>query len=313
MNLLETMSYQEEMNYNTLNNANKIKRIDVSYGYIRSLPILPLQLEELCIDDNEDLLELPKQLPCNLRILSMCLTGIRSLDMMWPVTLQELHISDNPGINLTLFPQHLKIFSGNSCDFVSMPYFPNTIVHISIANNKLVYIPPLPPRVEYINIANNKIKSIPMMPNTVDTFICCNNEISSFKNISTNMKTFHCANNKIIRFPNLPHKLTLQQFQISFICWENPLIYDFNSAYNPVYFINRINHFVETYYSWKICSFFTRHFKPSSSTSISTTNNCKSITDSIVIDNDVSQCKKVDDSLHEWDWIEIDMEVDVLD
>lgn len=262
MNLLDSLSYQEEMNYNLLNNSTQIKRIDVTYASIRSLPILPLHLEELCADDNEDLVELPINLPSNLRILSLCLTGIRKINTLWPYTLQQLYISENPGIIFNTFPPRLKIFSGNSCEFSYLPPFPDTLIHISVADNNLITLPPFPPSLEYLNIANNKIKKIPKMPNTVDTFICCNNEISTFVNISTNLMTFHCANNKIIKFPNLPLKLTIQQpTKITFICWENPLIYDFNSAYNQVSFINCINNFVEIYSIRKIQYWFRNNLK----------------------------------------------------
>lgn len=262
MNLSDSLSYQEEMNYNLLNNSTQIKRIDVTYASIRSLPILPLHLEELWADDNEDLVELPRTLPSNLRILSLCLTGIRTIDAIWPSTLQQLYISENPGIILTTFPPRLTIFSGNSCEFNELPDFPDTLIHISVANNNLITLPPFPPSLEYLNIANNKIKKISKMPNTVDTFICCNNNISTFVNISTNVMTFHCTNNKIIKFPNLPLKLTIQQpTKITFICWENPLIYDFNSAYNQVSFINRINYFVEIYSIRKIQYWFRSHLQ----------------------------------------------------
>lgn len=272
MNLSDPLSYQEEMNYNLLNNSKEIKRIDVTYASIRSLPILPLHLEELWADDNEDLLELPETLPSNLRVMSLCLTGIRNIDTVWPYRLEQLYISDNPGIILNAFPPRLKIFSGNSCEFNNLPPFPDTLLHISIANNNLIILPCLPPSLEYLNIANNKIKKIPKMPNTVDTFICCNNNISTFVNISTNLITFHCTNNKIIKFPDLPLKLTIQQpSKITFICWENPLIYDFNSSYNQISFINRVNHFVEIYSIRKIQYWYRTYLQKINST-ISTKN-----------------------------------------
>jgi hypothetical protein len=240
----------EQIDYNKFNGSVAIKRIDFSYGNVRTLPILPTELEELWADENEELTELPQKWPSKMRTLSLCATGIRTLDLMWPCTLKQLYISDNPGIILPIFPPKLEIFSGNSCNFYSLPVFPSTLLHISVSNNNIKTLPQLPPNLEYLNVENNLIVRFPAIPNTVHTLICCGNRVETFVNISTQLKTFYCSNNCIQRFPELPLGLVTQpNSRSNFIYCGNPLIYEFTPQYSLVTLINKVNHFVEFYYS----------------------------------------------------------------
>lgn len=240
----------EQIDYNKFNGSVTIKRIDFSYGNVRTLPILPTELEELWADENEELTELLQKWPTKLRILSLCATGIRTLDLMWPCTLKQLYISDNPGIILPIFPPRLEIFSGNSCNFYSLPVFPESLLHISVSNNNIKTLPQLPPNLEYLNVENNLIVRFPAMPNTVHTLICCDNRVETFVNISTQLKTFYCSNNCIKRFPELPLSLvTRPNSRSNFIYCGNPLIYYFKEHYSTITFINKTNHFIEFYYS----------------------------------------------------------------
>jgi len=238
------------MNYNSLTDSSLIKRIDVSFGSIKKLPILPLNLEILFADDNPDL-ELdpicPTILPSTLRILSICLTGITIIGDWLPDNLEELYISDNPGIILpSKLPTSLSTFVSNSCELEEFTTeLPPCLLVLSLDGNFLQNInSTLPDSLHTLVLSNNVLEKLPSLPSSLQKLIINNNKLEFLPNIPDCITYLNCAENTIKRFPTLPD--ILEQSHSRFIWFGNPLVYEFhNKRFGIVEYINRTNSFVK--------------------------------------------------------------------
>ena len=236
------------MNYNSLTDASHIKRIDVSFGSIKQLPILPLNLEIFIADDNPEL-EFdpicPPTLPSTIRILSLCLTGITIIGDWLPNTLEELYLSDNPGITLPhKLPRFLSTLVANSCELEEFTTeLPPSLLTLSLDGNYLQEIQSvLPNRLHTLVVSNNFLETLPHLPSSLQTLNINNNQLEILPNIPENITYLNCAENHIKRFPMLPNTL----IQAKFIWFGNPLIYEFhNKRIGVVEYINKTNRFIE--------------------------------------------------------------------
>jgi hypothetical protein len=229
------------MNYNLIDKGTDITRIDISFGSVKKMPILPLKLEKLYVDNNLDLEELP-MLPCTLRVLSICLTAVYKLPPL-PETLEELYVSDNPGIIIDSLPKNLKIFVANSCELESIPLLPAGLTTLSVDANYLEFLPTLPSTIQTLIASNNELLylestfisnlSVCMLNNN------CLKRLPSFQ-IPSKLIDLNCAENNLKRLPNIPLGIR------NFVWYGNPLIYEFhNKKIKDAEYVNRINRFVE--------------------------------------------------------------------
>ena len=272
-----TFQLDKEHSYKHIMNIQLNKIMDLTCSYISSLPELPNYLEELIADDNENLVYLPASLPESLRVLSICLTGIKTLEpLILPQSLQELYISNNSGIQIGTLSPSLQIFSCNSCKLNQVDFFPDTLIQISISYNHITRIPAIPPNLKYLNIEHNQLTHMPKLPNTMHTLICSNNHIRTFVNIPNKLTIFHCQNNNIHQFPNIPlslanspfHKTNITKspinkvFKLPFVYYGNPFLVLFNNSHNTfqvIRTINKINHFIKIYSSIKISNLWKKY------------------------------------------------------
>lgn len=227
------------MNYNLLENGTTITHIDISFGNIKTIPILPLKLETLYVDNNFDLEELPR-FPSTLRILSICLTGVQELVGL-PDTLEELYISENPGILVDRLPPNLRIFIADLCELESIPEpLPKGLVVFSVDANYLEWLPELPETLETLVASNNQILQLPSLPIGLKVLSIQNNFIKNLpKALPPTLQDFNCAENYLKRLPWLPELVE------TFIFFGNPLIYEFhNKRISPKEYVNKTNKFI---------------------------------------------------------------------
>jgi hypothetical protein len=241
------------MNYNLLEKGTSITRIDISFGHIKSLPILPLKLETLYADNNFELEELPK-LPMGLRVLSLCLTGIHVLDGL-PDSLEELYISENPGITVNQLPQNLKVFVADLCELESIPSpLPKELLTLSVDANYIEELPELPETLEILVVSNNQLLdlSTSTLPPRLSVLNMKNNFIKAVPSpLPSTLIDFNCAENNLKRLPDLPTTLG------SFVFFGNPLIYEFhNKRIKPQDYINKTNRFMRFMALSRLCRWF---------------------------------------------------------
>jgi len=230
------------MNYNWLENGNNITRIDVSFVDITTVPILPLNLEVLCADNNFNLETIPV-LPMRLRVLSLCLTGIQVLPEL-PETLEELYVSENPGICIEKLPPNLVVFVANSCELEELPNLPPSLTTLVVDGNYLEGLPELPTTMKIIIASNNQV--LWLSRNIADlihleVLMVQNNVIRHIPTLPTGLREFNCAENNLKRLPILPESL------IDFVFFGNPLIYEFHhKRISAKDYVNGINRFVRS-------------------------------------------------------------------
>jgi Leucine-rich repeat (LRR) protein len=255
------------MNYNLLENGNNITRIDISFGEIKRMPILPLNLEILIADNNFSLESL-SFIPPTLRVLSICLTGIQFLTSL-PNTLEELYVSENPGILIDKLPMNLKIFVANCCELEELPVLPPRLLDLEVDGNYLEDLPTyLPPTIKTIIASNNQILRISTSIadlNNLSVLMIQNNVIRVLPPMPPYIKELNCAENNLKRLPSLPDSL------ISVVFFGNPLIYEFDhQRVSSKDYINKINRFVSFYYlsilRMRITDFVKKKKTPSQST-----------------------------------------------
>ena len=92
------MKYIRMNKYSRFIIDNLISVIDLKNAMIDTFPELPDNIVEIYLDNN-DIPKISCQLPCNLRILSVCSNLITEL-LYIPPTLKELYISNNKNIVL---------------------------------------------------------------------------------------------------------------------------------------------------------------------------------------------------------------------
>ena len=248
------LSEKNNMNYNLLENGTTITRIDVSFGILHTLPILPLQLEILVADHNHELEELPS-LPQTLRVLSICMTGVQSLTRL-PPTLEELYVSDNPGILLPdELPSHLQIFVANCCELEDLPpTLPPCLRTLSVDGNYLEILPELPLTLQTIIASNNQLLQVSQ---TLDLSELCelsvlhvhNNVLRRLPELPPKLVELNCSENNLKRLPRLPESLR------SFVYFGNPLDYEIlHKRIPPQEYINRLERFSRFMAQEKICT-----------------------------------------------------------
>lgn len=228
------------MNYNLLENGNNITRIDISFGNIKALPILPLNLEILHADNNFELECIPV-FPIGLRVLSICLTGITYLTGL-PNTLEELYVSENPGITIDNLPSNLKTFIANSCELERVPTLPEGLLTLMVDGNYLEELPTLPSTIQILIASNNELLLVPVdITNLTELTVLLiqNNVIRWLPPLPHRLKELNCAENNLKRLPMLPETLT------DFVFFGNPLIYEFhNKRVSSKDYVNAVNRFV---------------------------------------------------------------------
>jgi Leucine-rich repeat (LRR) protein len=244
------------MNYNLLEDSKSITRIDISFGHIKNLPILPLKLEMLYADNNFELEEIP-QLPMCLRVLSICLTGVQELVGL-PETLEELYISENPGIYIDKLPTNLKIFVADLCELEFIPSpLPKSLLTLSLDANYLEKLPELPSDMEVLIVSNNQIVklSISTLPPKLSVLNIKNNLIKSLPSpLPSTLIDFNCSENNLKKIPDLPSSV------VSFVFFGNPLVYEFNKEIKPQDYVNRTNRFIRFMASLTICKCIYRYW-----------------------------------------------------
>jgi hypothetical protein len=230
------------MNYNLLENGTTITRIDVSFGKIKSLPILPLNLEILVADNNFRLEEIPK-LPLSLRVLSICLTSVQCLSGL-PDSLEELYVSENPGIQLSRFlPRNLRVFVADCCELEVLPVLPPSLTTLSVDGNHLDILPQLPSTIQTIIASNNQLLNI-----SKETQISAlselavlqihNNVLRRLPELPPKLVELNCSENNLKRLPRLPESLRV------FVFFGNPLVYEIlHKRICPQDYINRLQRF----------------------------------------------------------------------
>lgn len=230
------------MNYNLLENGTTITRIDVSFGNIKALPILPLHLETLVADHNFRLEEIPT-LPWTLRVLSICLTGVQCLSGL-PNTLEELYVSENPGIGLSslMLPQNLKVLVADCCELEDLPsVLPSGLVTLSVDGNYLEMLPELPSTLQTLIASNNQLcevsASVSMLP-MLSVLQIHNNLLRCLPPLPGSLRELNCSENHLTRLPMLPESLEV------FVFFGNPLVYEIlHKRICPQDYINGINRF----------------------------------------------------------------------
>jgi Leucine-rich repeat (LRR) protein len=121
------MKYIRMNKYSRFIIDNLISVIDLKNAMIDTFPELPDNIVEIYLDNN-DIPKISCQLPCNLRILSVCSNLITEL-LYIPPTLKELYISNNK--NIVLLPKittDLKVFQCTDCKLRSLPELPTSLV-----------------------------------------------------------------------------------------------------------------------------------------------------------------------------------------
>lgn len=238
------------MNYNLLKDGKEITRIDVSFGKIKTLPILPLCLEVLIADNNLRLESLPAtSLPLTLRVLSICLTGIQELAGI-PETLEELYVSENPGLQLgETLPANLKILVADSCELETLPCsLPPRLTTLSVDGNYLQTLPELPWSIETVIASNNQL--VLVSPGTCDFSVYRNWKVWLIQNnvlrrlpwtLPPFLVELNCAENNLKRLPMLPETL------VDFVSFGNPWVYEFHQQPKRISardYVNGVNRFV---------------------------------------------------------------------
>lgn len=226
------------MNYNLIEKGTDITRIDISFGSVKKLPILPLKLEKLYADNNPELEEFPI-IPSTLLILSICLTGVSVLPPL-PNTLQELYISDNPGIIVQWLPDSLKIFIANSCELDYIPELPSELITLSVDANYLEKLPRLPNTLKTLVASNNELDHLSTcLPNELTICLVQNNVLKTLPSLPHTLLELNCAENCLSMLPHIPPKI------VTFIYFGNPLLYDFHEKTNIIEKLNNIHMFVK--------------------------------------------------------------------
>jgi hypothetical protein len=230
------------MDYNLMENGTTITRIDVSFGKIKTLPILPLHLEILVADNNFRLEEIPK-LPMSLRVLSICLTSVQCLSGL-PPTLEELYVSENPGIQLpAVLPQNLQILVADCCELEVLPVLPSCLTTLSVDGNHLEKLPELPSTIQTIIASNNQLLQVSQTPELsklrgLSVLYIHNNVLRRLPELPPTLLELNCSENNLKRLPVLPASLQV------FVFFGNPLVYEIlHKRIRSHEYINRINHF----------------------------------------------------------------------
>lgn len=268
------MKYIQMNKYNRLIINKTISIINLKNGVIDIFPKLPDHITEIYLDNN-DIPTILCDLPCNLRILSLCSNLLDKL-LYIPNTLQELYLSYNKNILLppTLINTQLLIFYCNGCNLNVIPDLPVTIQSLNVSNNKLTEIK-IPINIQILNIANNKLSRLYLTPNhnNLTELRCDNNMITHINYIPDSIGEFYCSYNKIQHFPQLPFNLHSglkivsnpisypYNLKIVFSCWNNPLIYDLTDVDHIGLYINKINKFRHFYYTNKLISSIYKYIK----------------------------------------------------
>lgn len=259
------MKYIKMNKYNRLIINQTISVINLKNGMINSFPQLPDHITEIYLDNN-DIPNILYDLPCNLRILSLCSNLLDKLVYI-PPSLQELYITNNKNISLpnTLIDTNLTIFYCNECSLTCIPTLPNTISSLNISNNKLTQFE-IPINIKILNLANNKLSHIYLTQTHINlTELRCDNNVIRYINyIPNNLCELHCSSNKIKIFPHIPTNLHMvlkimdtsilypYNLKMVFSFWNNPLIYDLSNIDNIGRYINALNKFRIWYHTNKL-------------------------------------------------------------
>jgi hypothetical protein len=230
------------MDYNLMENGTTITRIDVSFGNIKALPILPLHLEILVADNNFRLEEIPK-LPMSLRVLSICMTSVQGLSGL-PPTLEELYVTENPGIQLPAeLPPYLRVLVADCCELEELPQLPPRLMTLSVDGNYLEILPELPETIQTIIASNNQLLRLSKtfdFSNLGDLSVLYvhNNVLRRLPSLPPSLVDLNCSENNLKRLPRLPESLQ------SFVFFGNPLVYEIlHKRIRPQEYINGLQRF----------------------------------------------------------------------
>jgi Leucine-rich repeat (LRR) protein len=268
------MKYIKMNKYNRLIINKKINIIDLKNGVIDTFPSLPDHITEIYLDNN-DIPNILCDLPCNLRVLSICSNLVDKI-LHIPNTLQELYVSYNKNIVLpsTLINTNLLIFYCSGCNLKVIPDLPDTIKSCNVSNNKITDIS-IPFNIKVLNIANNKLSRLNLTKNhtNLTELRCDNNNITQITCIPDNICELYCSSNKIQTFPDLPINLHYglkivensttypYNLKIVFSFWNNPLIYNLTNVDNIGLYINAVNKFRLWYFTNKIIASICNYIK----------------------------------------------------
>jgi len=139
----------------------------------------------LACSDNNNLTELPENLPKSLQTLECRFNKLTKLPDDLPNTLKELNCSANKLIKLPNLPITLQILYCGGNQLKELPNLPSALESLDCSGNKLTELPEnLPITLRYLNCSSNKLRKLP-------------NNIIKLKNL----RCFDYSNNEIEYIP----------------------------------------------------------------------------------------------------------------
>lgn len=143
---------------------SSLKKLNVGYNTITTLPELPDSLDELHVSNNK-LGVLPK-LPDSLRILDASYNNLLSLPSL-PVVLTSLRVQDNILKALPDLPDSLIELSCSINNLTTLPDLPDSLTYLSASQNAITSLPELPDSATEINVYKNNLTNIPTLPDSL--------------------------------------------------------------------------------------------------------------------------------------------------
>jgi len=269
------MKYIRMNKYNCFIINNLINVINLKYAMIETFPILPDNIFEIYLDNN-NITEISCRLPSNLCILSVCSNLIKELFFI-PLTLKELYVTNNKNILLPKkITTELTVFYCNDCNLTTLPKLPTTLITLNASNNKLTKID-VPINLQILNIVNNQITKLYLteLHRYLNEIRCDNNKITNINYLPNSVSELHCNYNMLKTFPDIPINLNNPyglkivpnsvkypyNLKILFTYWNNPIVYDLKNISNIREYINTVNRFRIIYYTYKLINALFKHIQ----------------------------------------------------
>ena len=207
--------------------ARAIKNLD-GVQYFTGLDTLDVGNDEYVNSDKLNEFQTLLNFPSNLKVLICGYTSLDSLDNL-PNSLIEIKCYKNELKQLPVLPINLKKadFSQNNIDsinldlnYLEMDYlnlyankinfiknFPNKLIELNIATNRLSKIPLLSNQIEVIDISQNHFSTLPDLPNSLIKLYANNCELTEIKKLPAYLLKLEVYNNLITTLENLPNSI----------------------------------------------------------------------------------------------------------
>jgi Leucine-rich repeat (LRR) protein len=164
---------------------NKLMKVDLSHGHLDEIKNYKLEdIIELNLSIN-DLKELPEWIDkcVNLQYLNCSDNQLTQLPENLPITLQILYCVNNQLTSLPeSFPTTLESLYCSGNQLTSLPEsFPNSLRKLYCSDNQLISLPEsLPSTLQILYCGNNQLTSLPeSFPNSLQTLSCYYNQLTS--------------------------------------------------------------------------------------------------------------------------------------